>query len=160
MAINDQEGRPGSCGYVLAVLDEHERVHLSGRGFPSRRALWAALEELTRKRRGLLLLYPHSFSEHVAKLGGVELQKVGTTEQRAGYGPTLAAVMDGRLRHDGDEELTRQMLTATPLTIPDLGTTLSSKRSPGPVYLARAAVWAVGSELRPDRRTRSLIVSA
>jgi hypothetical protein len=51
------------------------------------------------------------------------------------------------------------MLTATPVTIPDVGTTLSSKRSPGPIYLARAAVWAIGTELRPERAPRPMVVS-
>jgi len=50
------------------------------------------------------------------------------------------------------------MLTATPVTIPDAGTTLSAKRSPGPIYLARAAVWAVGSELRPEQRSKPRVV--
>jgi hypothetical protein len=40
-----------------------------------------------------------------------------------------------------------------------VGTTLSAKRSPGPIYLARAAVWAIGFELRPDRRRAPMVVS-
>ena len=157
-AVNDRDGQPGSCGYVLAVAAEEE-VLLIGRAFPSRRALWEAVEELTRRRRGLTILYPASFERHVKTLG-VTTVKVGTAEQRAGYGPTLAAVVDGRLRHDSDPELTRQMLTATPVTVPDVGTTLSARKSPGPIYLARAAVWACGYELRPDRRRKPLIVAA
>ena len=47
VAINDMDGQPGRCGYVLAVLHGDE-VLLQGRAFPSRRALWAALEELTK----------------------------------------------------------------------------------------------------------------
>ena len=159
VAINDRDGQPGACGYVLAIAAGDDVV-VSGRAFPSRRALWAALEELTAGRRGLTLLYPASFERHVKTLRGVTTAKVGTAEQRAGYGPTLAAVVDGRLRHDGDPELTRQMLTATPVTIPDVGTTLSARRSPGPIFLARAAVWAVGYELRPDLRRKPLIVAA
>jgi hypothetical protein len=158
VAINDEDGKPGSCGYVLAVADG-DRVLVSGRAFPSRRALWAALEELGRRRRGARLLHPASFERHVAQLPGFGLTKVGTAEQRAGYGPTLGAVIDGRLRHDGDDELTRQMLTATPITIPDVGTSLSARRSPGPIYLARAAVWAVGAELQPERLPRPSVVS-
>jgi hypothetical protein len=158
IAVNDEDGRPGACGYVLAVLDG-ERVLLTGRAFPSRRALWAELDDLQRRRRGAELLYPASFERHVAPLRGFTLRKVGTTEQRAGYGPTLGAIVDGRLRHDGNEELTRQMLTATPVTVPDVGTTLSSRRSPGPIYLARAAVWAIGAELRPERKGRPMVVS-
>jgi hypothetical protein len=157
VAINDQDGNPGSCGYVAAVLDG-ERVLVSGRAFPSRRALWAALEDLGRTRRGAELLYPASFEKHVARLPGFLPVKVGTAEQRAGYGPTLGAVVDGRLRHDGGDELTRQMLTATPVTIPDVGTSLSARRSPGPIYLARAAVWAIGAELRPEQRPRAMVV--
>src|SRR5262249_9356202 len=129
---------------------------VSGRAFPSRRALWEELAELVARRRGVTVLYPPSLDKHVATLGAVV--KVGTAEQRAGYGPTLAAIVDGRLRHGGDAELTRQILTATPVTVPDVGTTLSSRRSPGPIYLARAAVWAIGAELRPERRARPLIV--
>jgi len=159
IAVNDQDGRPGACGYVLAVRDG-DRVLVSGRAYPSRRALWAALEELTRGRRNVTLLYPPSFAQHVAQLRGVTAVKVGTAEQRAGYGPTLGAIVDGRLAHDGDAELTRQMLTATPVTVPDVGTTLSARRSPGPIFLARAAVWAVGAELRPETRPRLLVASA
>jgi hypothetical protein len=158
VAVNDRDGHPGACGYVLAVAVDDE-VLVSGRGFSSRRALWAELEELARRRRGLTVLYPASFEKHVAALRGVKTQKVGTAEQRAGYGPTLAAAVDGRLRHDGDEELSRQMLTATPATIPDVGTTLSARRSPGPIFLARAAVWAIGAELRPDRRPKPLLLA-
>ena len=52
------------------------------------------------------------------------------------------------------------MLTATPVTIPDVGTTLSARRSPGPIFLARAAVWAIGYELRPGRKGKPLTVAA
>ena len=158
IAVNDQDGLPGRCGYVLAVAD-NDRVLISGRAFPSRRALWQALDDLQRSRRGAELVYPASFEKHVAQLPAFSHRKVGTAEQRAGYGPTLAAVVDGRLTHDGDDELTRQILTATPVTVPDVGTTLSARRSPGPIFLARACVWAVGAELRPVRGPRPLIVS-
>jgi hypothetical protein len=157
IAVNDRDGQPGACGYVLAILVGDDVV-VSGRAFTSRRALWTALEELVAGRRGLSLLYPASFERHVASLRVASSTKVGTLEQRAGYGPTLAAIVDGRLRHDGDEELTRQILTATPVTIPDVGTTLSTRRSPGPIFLARAAVWAIGAELRPGRRRRPRII--
>jgi len=157
VAINDEPGAPGQCGYVVAVRDG-DRVRVRGRAFPTRRALWAELEQLAQTRRGAELLYPVSFEQHVARLPGFNRVKVGTNEQRAGYGPTLAAICEGRLKHDGDDELTRQMLTATPVTIPDMGTTLSAKRSPGPIYLARAAVWAIGSELRPEQKQKPRVL--
>jgi hypothetical protein len=97
VAINDEDGRPGYCGYVLAIAVD-ERVVVSGRAFPSRRALWAALEDLGRARRGATLLYPASFERHVAHLPAFKAAKVGSAEQRSGYGPTLGAIIDGRLR--------------------------------------------------------------
>jgi hypothetical protein len=51
------------------------------------------------------------------------------------------------------------MLTATPVTVPDVGTTLSTRRSPGPIFLARAAVWAIGAELRPVQKPRARVLS-
>ena len=157
VAINDDAGGAGYA-YVLAVLDG-DRVAVSGRAFSTRRELWAALETLALERRGLTVLYPSSFEAHVAKLSGVELAKVATAEQRSGFAPTRSAIADGRLEHDGDETLTEHVLTAVPLTMPDVGTTLSAKRSPGPIYAARAMVWAVGHELRPDRRRRPIVVA-
>ena len=153
---DQRRGRPsGRPAATSSPSLDGERVLVSGRAFPSRRALWAALEQLARERRGAELLYPASFEQHVARLPGFPPVKVGTAEQRAGYGPDARRRLDGRLRHDGDDELTRQMLTATPVTIPDVGTTLSARRSPGPIYLARAAVWAIGAELRPEQRPRA-----
>lgn len=157
VAINDDAAGEGFA-FVLAVLDG-DRVKVRGRVFGSRRELWRELELLALERRGLTVLYPSSFEAHVAKLSGVELGKVATAEQRSGFGPTRSAIADGRLEHDGDAALTEHVLTAVPLTIPDAGTTLSAKRSPGPIFAARAMVWAVGHELRPDRRRRTFALA-
>jgi phage terminase large subunit-like protein len=157
VAINDAADGAGYA-YCFAVADG-DTVKIRGRVFGSRRELWAELELLAAERRGLTLLYPASFEQHVAKLAGVELVKVATAEQKSGFAPTRSAIADGRLVHDGDEQLTEHVLTAVPVTIPDMGTTLNSKRSPGPIYAARAMVWAVGHELRTDRKPRALVVA-
>jgi hypothetical protein len=158
VAVNEApEGAP--FGYCLAVADG-DRVKVSGRAFPTRRELWAELEELARRRRGLTLLYPASFEAHVRPLPGVLAVKVGTLEQRAGFTITRGAILDGRLEHDGDGLLTEHVLSAVPATIPDVGTQLSARSSPAPIFLARAMVWAVSQELRPDAARRPLIVAA
>jgi phage terminase large subunit-like protein len=157
VAINDDADGSGYA-YCFAVADA-DLVKVSGRVFTTRRELWAELELLAAARRGLTVLYPASFEAHVAKLSGVELVKVATAEQKAGFAPTRSAIADGRLVHDGDAQLTEHVLTAVPVTIPDQGTTLNSKRSPGPIYAARAMVWAVGHELRTDRKPRALVVA-
>jgi hypothetical protein len=156
VAINDADQGEG-YSYVLAVLDG-DRVKVRGRVFATRRELWHELELLALERRGLTLLYPSSFEQHVARLSGVELVKVATLEQRAGFAPTRSAIADARLEHDGDERLTEHVLSAVPRTIPDQGTTLSSNLSPVPIHAARALVWAVGHELRPESRPRPMIV--
>jgi hypothetical protein len=158
VAVNDApEGVP--VGYTLAVADG-DRVKVAGRVFASRRELWHELELLARDRRGLTLLYPHSFEAHVRPIAGVRAVKVGTTEQRAGFSITRSAIADGRLEHDGGTALTEHVLAAVPSTVPDLGTQLSGKASPAPIYLARAMVWAVAHELRPDAARRPMIVAA
>jgi hypothetical protein len=156
-AVSDAVGGQ-AFGYVLAAT-EGERVWVTGRAFASRRALWDGLAEALEGRRGTTLLYPATFEAHVGiRLPGVTPQRVGTAEQRQGYGPTLAALVDGRLAHDGGDDLTAHVLTATPVTIPDMGTQLSSKHSPAAIHLARAMVWAVGYELRTERRPRAMVV--
>jgi len=44
-------------------------------------------------------------------------------------------------------------------SVADRGSTLSSRASTGPIYLARALVWAVGHELRPNLAPRPLVVA-
>ena len=133
-------------------------VSVSGRGFPTRRALWAALEALDRRAaRRHACCIRRRLTVTLRACVALRRSRLVSAEQRAGYGPTLAAIVEGRLKHDGDDELTRQMLTATPATVPDVGTMLSSRRSPGPIYLARAAVWAIGAELRPEQRPRAMV---
>jgi hypothetical protein len=157
-AVSDAPGGQ-AFGYVLAGV-EGERVYVTGSAFSSRRAMWAALEAALEGRKATLL-YPATFEAHVGiRIPGVTAQRVGTAEQRQGYGPTLAALVDGRLAHDGGEDLTAHVLTATPVTIPDMGTQLSTKHSPAAIHLARAMVWAVGHELRTERRPRAMVVSS
>lgn len=144
-------------GAVLAVRDEGEDVIVSSRVFDTRRELWAWIGELARERRGLELLHPPSYRGQVPSSIRVKPTQVGTAEQYAGYGPTIAAAIEGRILHDGDDELRRQVIGAGTARMPDRGTTLSSKHSTGPIFLARALVWAVAHELRPDRGRKPMV---
>jgi hypothetical protein len=145
-------------GAVLAVADELGEVTVAARVFDRRRELWLWIDELARSRRGLELLHPPQYKGHVPSSIRATAKQVGTAEQYAGYGPTVAAAFEGRILHDGDAELRRQVLAAGTVRTPDRGTALSSKHSTGPIYLTRALVWAVAHELRPDRGRRPLVV--
>lgn len=146
-------------GAVLAVRDEADDVVVVARTFEKRRDLWAWVEELSRSRRGVELLHPPGYKGHVPRTIRAKAIQVGTAEQFAGYGPTIAAALEGRILHDGDAELRAHVIGAGTVRMPDRGTALSSKHSSGPIYLARALVWAVAHELRPDRGRRPLVSS-
>jgi len=152
-------GFPFGMVHALATEDGDVRVH--GQIFQSRRDLWTYLEGLAGERRGLTLLHSPAFVGHVpGSLRGVRAIKVGMAEQYQAYGPTIAAATEGRVLHEAESDLTAQVLSAATVSVPDRGTVLSSRASSAPIYLARAMVWAIGHELRPEARQRSTIVSA
>ena len=71
-----------------------------------------------------------------------------------------AAILAGNLRHNRNETLTEQVLMASAYQSRDGHSQLSQKASEGPIYLARALVWAVGHELKPNSRRRHLVAVA
>jgi len=145
---------------VLAIADAGGDVRLVSRTFDKRKDLWTWAGELARDRRGLELLYPPTLKGHVPAALARRSKQVGTAEQYAGYGPTVGAALEGRLLHAGDAELREHVLRSATARVPDRGTILSSKHSPGPIFLARAMVWAVAHELRPDARAKPLVAGA
>jgi len=148
-------------GMVHAVADDAGTVYLTAATFRTRRELWTHLTELAERRRGLTLLHSPAFKDYLpGNLRGVKSMKVGMAEQFAAYAPTLAAATEGRLLHTGERELTEQVLSAATVSVPDRGTALATKASAVPIILARAMVWSVGHELRPDARRRALVAVA
>jgi hypothetical protein len=146
-------------GVVHAIADDAGDVHVTAGVYRSRRELWAYLEGLAEARRGLTLLHSPSFVGHIpGSLRGVKALKVGMAEQYSAYGPTIAAATEGRILHEADAELATQVLSAATVSVPDRGTALSSRDSSGPIFLARAMVWAVGHELRPEARRRPSVI--
>lgn len=147
-------------GWVHAGLERSSGEVIVRAGIcASRRELWAALEAIGRQHRGVRLLYPDGFRHHVPQLAGVgERIKVAPADSFAHYAATLQAVRGGSLIHAGQSVLSEQVLDAVPYHVADRGAMLSSKASSGPIYLARAMVWAAGYELRPEQRHRPMIV--
>ena len=138
-------------GAVLAVADAAGNVYLRSRLFTARGELFTWLAELGAQRRGLRLIVPPSLRNDIPPAVRAELVVAGQAEQYAGYGATVAAALEGRLLHAGEPDLTTHVLRAATVSTPDRGTALYSKGSPGPIFLARALVWAVAAELRPGR---------
>jgi hypothetical protein len=147
-------------GVVHALADPDGTVRVHGAVYRSRRELWEYLDGLARNRRGLTLLHSPAFVGHIpGSLRGVKAIKVGMAEQYAAYGPAMAAATEGRILHEPNVELATHVLSAATVSVPDRGTALSSRDSSGPIFLARALVWAVGHELRPEARGRPLVVA-
>jgi len=145
-------------GAILAARDDDGRIIVRSRIETSHAALWKYLQEIASERRGITIL--HHATVRIPEIKGAKLLQVKTSDQIAGYGPTKAAIQAGEVFHDGNQTLNEQILMATAYTSRDGHAQLSQRASEGPIYLARALVWAVGFELRPNPRRRHLVASA
>jgi hypothetical protein len=154
-----QSGEP--FGWLHATLDRSDGVVVVRAGIcASRRELWHELERIAGEHRGVRILYPEGFRHHVPRIPGAgDTVKITPADTFGAYAATLAAVRAGAVAHTAQAVLTEQVLAAVAYTVPDRGATLSSRASSGPIYLARAMVWAVGYELRPDQGHRPVVVS-
>jgi hypothetical protein len=148
-------------GWVHAALEQESGDVVVRAGVcSSRRELWHELETIAHRHRGVRVIYPEGFRHHVPAISGVgELVKVTPADTFAAYAATVGAIRAGGVIHAGQAALTEQVLSAVAYSVPDRGSTLSSRASSGPIYLARALVWAVGHELRPSLAHRPLIVT-
>jgi hypothetical protein len=154
-----QAGEP--FGWLHAALDRSDGVVVVRAGICSSRSeLWRELERIAAAHPGVRILYPEGFRHHVPRIPHAgELVKVTPSDTFGSYAAALATVRAGALAHAAQSILTEQILAAVAYTVPDRGATLSSRASSGPIYLARALVWAVGYELRPDQGHRPVVVS-
>jgi hypothetical protein len=148
-------------GWIHAALEPDTGDVIVRAGICStRRELWAALEAIAAQHRGVRLLYPEGFRHHVPAIAGLgEITRVTPGDTFAAYAATVTAIRAGGLAHAGQAILTEQVLSAVAYSVSDRGSTLSSRASSGPIYLARAMVWAVGHELRPNLAPRPMIVA-
>ena len=145
-------------GAILAVRNDDGTIIVRSRIETTHANLWAWLSEVAAERRGVTIL--HHESVRIPDIKGAKLLKVKSSDQVAGYGPTKAAIQAGEIAHDGNPTLTEQVLMASAYTSRDGHAQLSQRASEGPIYLARALVWACGHELRPNNRRKHLVASS
>ena len=148
-------------GWVHAALDAASGDVIVRAGIAAtRRELWAELTRIAETHRGVRVIYPEGFRHHVPPMPGAgEIVRVTPGETFASYAATVTAIRAGGVAHAGQAVLTEQVLSAVAYSVTDRGSTLSSRASTGPIYLARALVWAVGHELRPNLAPRPLVVA-
>ena len=66
-------------------------------------------------------------------------------------------IMEGRVIHDGNQQLREHILRAVIVKTAQ-GAVLSSQKSPGPIELARCMVWAVAETSRPQETRKPVLV--
>jgi hypothetical protein len=146
-------------GAVISATDEDGKVVVRSKVTASLPAMRAWLEDLARERRGITILH-----HETVRLGDVPkavMLKAGRKESIAGFGATKEAIEAGLVSHDGDLALREQVLTAgTWRTGMEGYMMLSQNASQGPIFLARAMVWAVGHQLHPSSTRRPLVAAA
>ena len=93
---------------------------------------------------------PTKFARRASMVGNRELQRWTVS--------TRAAILEGKVRHDGSQLLAQHIERA--VAVKNQGAiTLSSLRSPGPIELARCLVFAVSMVSKPSTIGKPLIVS-
>lgn len=150
------DGMP--IGAVLAVRDDDGTIVVRTKVCHSHHVMWRWLEQLAKERRGITVL--HHATVRVPDVRGAVLEQVKAADQVAGFAPTKEAIEERFIAHDGDQVLAEHMLMAAVWQTGDGHAQLSQRASEGPIYLARALVWAAGHELRPSTRRRHLVLSA
>jgi hypothetical protein len=143
-------------GAVLAVRDpDSDMIVVRARVFERHPELWAWLDEVASERRGIVIA-KHT-SVRLPDVRGGEMLNVSAGEQVAGFGVTRQAILSQMIAHDGGGALAEHVLIANTSRGRDGHLTISGRNSEGEVFLARALVWAVGHQLRPDTRRRPLV---
>ena len=122
--------------------------------YPTLDALWAGVCELP---RNALLLQSMGFKDKLP-LAPCETRPVGISQLRSATRYAGRAITDGVVAHDGDPDLTAHVLSAV-VAYSEQGPVLSMARSPAPITLARAMVWALGAILEPPTAGRPMVVS-
>jgi len=88
------------------------------------------------------------------------MAQVKAGDQVAGFAPTKEAIEEQAICHDGNQTLAEQVLMAAVWRSGDGHAQLSQRASEGPIFLARAMVFAVGYELKPANRKRHLVLAS
>jgi phage terminase large subunit-like protein len=118
--------------------------------------LWARVCELP---QNALLLVSAGFKGRIP-LAPCATRLVGVNEVRLATRPTLRAIQDQTIAHDGDPTLASHILTAVIAQAGEAGPVVSQRRSPGPITMARALCWCVGATLEIDAKPAPRVYSA
>jgi phage terminase large subunit-like protein len=133
---------------VMAAVDEKNRVHVkTAFSVSTLRECQEHISDLMEDAQVRLAITP-SLEAHIPQ----HLEKRKTI---VGYGELLKwttltknLILEGRICHDGEEALASHMNRAVAIK-QQHAVALSSKRSPGPIELARLTVFAAGIASRP-----------
>ena len=150
------EGLP--IGAVMAVKADDGDVVIRSRVFQSHAMCWRWLEQTAKERRGVTII--HHPTVRVPDIRYATMAQVKAGDQVAGFAPTKEAIEEQAICHDGNQTLAEQVLMAAVWRSGDGHAQLSQRASEGPIFLARAMVFAVGYELKPANRKRHLVLAS
>jgi hypothetical protein len=157
LAIEQSQDEARYVG-VRAALNSKGQIQLAVEFIKDTLAdCWQAVENACQDQTTRLLItpafemsLPTKFERRASIVGNRELQR-WTVGARA-------AILEGKIRHDGSTLLAQHVERA--VAVKNQGAvTLSSLRSPGPIELARCLVFAVAMVSKPATIGKPLIVS-
>jgi phage terminase large subunit-like protein len=132
----------GLYGACLAWRDAAGTVHLRSRSGPRLLPLTNWLLPQLTATGGQALVSVGLRGQVNAQALGVTAHDVGMAELAGAVANTQALLAEGRLRHDGDPALARQVDSAA-IVETDRGPHLSAARSAGTVEVVRAMLWTI-----------------
>jgi phage terminase large subunit-like protein len=134
-------------GVRAARVDDHVMVETAF-SVDQEPAMWDIVDQALAGDRKLALTVTPGLIQHLPERWGERTKLVGFAEVARWTIPVRAAIQNRQVRHRGDvllaEHVNRAVLSRT-----ESGQGISSNRSPGPVELCRAMVWAVHLTLTP-----------
>ena len=135
----------GSRYAVVWAWEDGENVIVRSLVTNSPSRAWTAIADRTPR---LLLLPPQL---HVHYRGRVRTVMVGASEMGRYMTGVGRAIADRQIRHHPDDHGLNDDLGRAVAATTEAGIRLSIRRSPGPIEVARAMVWAVGHVLKPGK---------
>lgn len=122
---------------------------------PSEIEMWEAIGKVLPARNCQLLLTP-TLETHCPPALERRTKTVGYKELLKWTGLVRSMIAERRVIHDGNQQLAEHMNRAV-ASRTQAGWVLSSSKSPGPIELARCAVWALAAASKPQAQKRAAI---
>jgi phage terminase large subunit-like protein len=144
----------GGTFAMVAAQRVGDRIVVRSEQYRSLDDLWRRVCELP---RSAILLQSIGFKDRLP-LAPCETRPVGIAQLRSATRYAGRAITDGVVAHNGDPDLTQHVLSAV-IAYSESGPVLSMRRSPAPITLARAMVWALGAILEPETAGRPMIAA-